>query len=95
MELTTFMSEYETTPDEFVSLAEKKRIFLRNISSKNPDSMNRYKRVAESTIRYAGGKSLSVGHILELLPIDTKRVISPFFGVGSVEIAISKHPGLG
>ncbi|MBU2562131.1 MAG: DNA adenine methylase [Nanoarchaeota archaeon] len=53
--------------------------------------MNKYKRVPCSTIRYAGGKSLAVGHIIELLPNDVKRVISPFFGGGSVEIAMSKY----
>jgi DNA adenine methylase len=35
-----------------------------------------------------------VGHILELLPNDIDRVVSPFFGGGSVEIAISKYLGL-
>ena len=53
--------------------------------------MNKYKRVAESTIRYAGGKSLAVGHVIELLPDNVERLISPFFGGGSIEIAISKY----
>jgi len=70
----------------------KKEAFLKTIISKTyPKSMNKYKRVSCSTIRYAGGKSLAVGHILELLPNDVKRVISPFFGGGSVEIAMSKY----
>lgn len=73
------------------TLKEKKEVFLEKIKSKNPKSMNKYKRVADSTIRYAGGKSLAVGHIIELLPINITRVISPFFGGGSVEIAISKY----
>jgi len=73
-------------------LKEKKEAFLKNIISKTyPKSMNKYKRVPVSPIRYAGGKSLAVGHIIELLPNDTKRVISPFFGGGSVEIAMSKY----
>ena len=76
------------------TLAYKKKIFLDRIRSKNPDSQNKYKRVSLSTIRYAGGKTLAVGHVLELLPDDTKRVISPFFGGGSIEIAISKELGL-
>lgn len=50
---------------------------------------NKYKRVALSPIRYAGGKSLAVGHILEALP-PIKKLISPFFGGGSVEIAIAQ-----
>ena len=74
-----------------ITLKEKKEAFLKSILSKNPKSMNKYKRVDSSTIRYAGGKSLAVGHIIELLPNDTKRVISPFFGGGSVEISMSKY----
>ena len=34
-----------------------------------------------------GGKSLAVGLILEQIPSDTKRLISPFIGGGSVEVA--------
>lgn len=73
------------------SIDTKKDAFLRTIRSKNPKSMNKYKRVPVSTIRYAGGKSLAVGHVIELLPVDVKRVVSPFFGGGSIEIAMSKY----
>lgn len=73
------------------TLAYKKKIFLDRIRSKNPNSQNKYKRVALSPIRYAGGKSLAVGHVIELLPDTTKRVVSPFFGGGSIEIAMSKE----
>jgi len=76
------------------TLAYKKKRFLDRIRSSNPNSQNKYKRVALSPIRYAGGKSLAVGHVIELLPEDTERVISPFFGGGSVEIAMSKELGL-
>ena len=76
------------------TLAYKKKNFLDRIRSSNPKSQNKYKRVALSPIRYAGGKSLAVGHIIELLPETTKRVISPFFGGGSIEIAVSKELGL-
>ena len=75
-----------------IGLKEKKEAFLKTIISKTyPKSMNKYKRVAVSSIRYAGGKSLAVGHILELLPDNVTKVISPFFGGGSVEIAMSKY----
>lgn len=74
------------------SLAHRKKVFLDRIKSGSIN--NKYKRVALSTIRYAGGKSLAVGHIIELLPDNIKKVVSPFFGGGSVEIAISKHLGL-
>jgi len=69
----------------------KKENFIENIKSRNSNSMNVYKRVSESPIRYAGGKSLAVGHIIELLPDNLKRVVSPFFGGGSIEIAMSKY----
>lgn len=73
------------------TLAYKKKIFLDRIRSSNPFSQNKYKRVVLSPIRYAGGKSLAVGHVIELLPDSVKRVISPFFGGGSIEIAMSKE----
>lgn len=76
------------------TLAYKKKIFLDRIRSKNPNSQNKYKRVALSPIRYAGGKTLAVGHVIELLPDNVKRVISPFFGGGSIEIAMTKELGL-
>jgi len=76
------------------TLREKKEKFLEEIRGRNPNSMNKYKRVALSPIRYAGGKSLAVGYVIELLPDNVKRVISPFFGGGSIEIAMSKYLGL-
>lgn len=76
------------------SLANRKKEFLSRIKSANSNSQNKYKRVALSTIRYAGGKSLAVGHIIELLPDNIKKVVSPFFGGGSIEIAMSKQLGL-
>jgi len=79
---------------EEITLKEKKEVFLNSIKSKNPRSMNKYKRVPCSPIRYAGGKTLAVGHVIELLPTNTKRIISPFFGGGSIEIAMSKYLGL-
>src|SRR3989344_3015606 len=74
-----------------ISLKEKKEAFLKTIIGKNSKSMNKYKRVPCSPIRYAGGKTLAVGHVIELLPTNIKRVISPFFGGGSIEIAMSKY----
>ena len=54
----------------------------------------KYKRLALSPIRYAGGKSLAVGHIIEELPDNTKRVISPFLGGGSVEVVLNLKLGI-
>jgi DNA adenine methylase len=50
-----------------------------------------YKRYKGSPLRYAGGKSLAVGQILEKLPENIDSVMSPFMGGGSVEIAIAKE----
>lgn len=80
--------------DNANSLADRKKEFLSRIKSANPESQNKYKRVALSPIRYAGGKSLAVGHVIELLPDNINRVVSPFFGGGSIEIAMSKELGL-
>jgi len=76
------------------TLEYKKRVLLDRIRSVNPNSRNKYKRVVETPIRYAGGKSLAVGHIVELVPNRIKRLVSPFFGGGSVEIACNKYLGL-
>lgn len=84
------MQEKETPRAESI-FKTKKQAFLHTIRSRNQKSINKYKRVAVSPIRYAGGKSLAVGYVVELLPNDVKRVISPFFGGGSIEIAMSKY----
>ena len=70
---------------------ERKTILLKKLSSQN--KKYRYKRLPLSPIRYAGGKSLAVGYIVENLP-NIKRIISPFFGGGSVEIAIAQNLGI-
>ncbi|MCR2114055.1 DNA adenine methylase, partial [Campylobacter upsaliensis] len=61
----------------------KKETFLHHLKGKNLT----YKRYTKSPLRYGGGKSLAVGLILEQIPSDTKRLISPFIGGGSVEVA--------
>ena len=53
-----------------------------------------YKRYLGSPLRYAGGKSLAVGFIIERLPNTIKRLISPFLGGGSVEIACGLELGI-
>ena len=52
---------------------------------------NKYKRYLGSPLRYAGGKSLAVGMITELLPRNIKTLVSPFMGGGAVEIACAKE----
>ncbi|WP_334092890.1 MULTISPECIES: DNA adenine methylase [Helicobacter] len=61
----------------------KKALFLQNLKGKTLH----YKRYPKSPLRYGGGKSLAVGLIIENFPNDTRRLISPFIGGGSIEIA--------
>lgn len=46
-----------------------------------------YKRYQGSPLRYAGGKSLAVGYILEQFPRELRCLVSPFVGGASVEVA--------
>jgi DNA adenine methylase len=63
--------------------------YLRKLKTKDG-----YKRVSVSPLRYAGGKSKAVGLILSHFPIlREKKIVSPFFGGGSFEIALSKELG--
>ncbi|OGL77901.1 restriction endonuclease [Candidatus Uhrbacteria bacterium RIFCSPHIGHO2_12_FULL_54_23] len=68
---------------------ERKRIFLEKL--KSPSGKTEYKRYMGAPIRYAGGKSLAVGLIIERIPSDVKRVVAPFLGGGSVEVAIANE----
>ena len=54
-----------------------------------------YKRYLGSPLRYAGGKSLAVGYVVERLPKNIERLVCPFIGGGSVEIACAKEIGSG
>ncbi|TSA85755.1 DNA adenine methylase [Helicobacter mehlei] len=68
----------------------KKSLFLDHLRSQK----RHYKRYTKSPLRYGGGKSLAVGFILEHMPARLTRVISPFMGGGSVEIACARELGL-
>jgi DNA adenine methylase len=71
-------------------IQEKKEQFLNKIKG----TSQRFKRYGGSPLRYGGGKSLAVGYVVEHLPNDLKKVVSPFFGGGSVEIALAKELGI-
>ncbi len=73
------------------SLKNKKDLFLHSLKSKK--TLN-YKRYSKSPLRYGGGKSLAVGLIVEHFPNDLKRLVSPFIGGGSVEVASALELGL-
>jgi len=68
----------------------RKQMFLAKLRG----SSGKYKRYGGTPLRYAGGKSLAVGHIIEHLPGNLKRIVSPFIGGGSFEIACAKELGL-
>jgi len=67
-----------------------KQEFLQRLKGKG----KKYKRYLGSPLRYAGGKSWAVGYVIERLPENIKRLVSPFFGGGSIEIAIAKELGI-
>lgn len=71
---------------------ERKRLFLDSL--KSPTGKTKYKRYIRSPLRYAGGKSLAVGLIVELIPDTVRRIVSPFLGGASVEIACASELGL-
>ncbi len=54
-----------------------------------------YKRYLGSPLRYAGGKSLAVGFVVERLPDPLpEKLVSPFMGGGSIEIALARELGM-
>jgi DNA adenine methylase len=72
------------------SLLDIKRKFLSQLKGKD----GRYKKYLASPLRYAGGKSWAVGYVIEKIPDNIKRLVSPFFGGGSIEIAVAKELGI-
>ena len=65
--------------------------FLESLRSKGKHKYIRYRGLP---IRYAGGKSLGVGHIIEHIPDGLEKLMSPFIGGGAVEIACAKELGI-
>lgn len=54
----------------------------------------RYSRYMGLPLRYAGGKSLAVGYVIEHMPANIERLVSPFIGGASVEIACANELGI-
>ena len=71
---------------EFLTPEQRKTDFLTQLKRSG-----KYKRYSASPLRYVGGKSLAVGQIIELIPPTVSRLISPFIGGGSVEIACANE----
>ena len=63
--------------------------YLKTILSSSENT--KYKRVSLSPLRYPGGKSKAIGLILENLPpLKERKIVSPFFGGGSLELVLSQ-----
>jgi DNA adenine methylase len=46
-------------------------------------------RAIRTPIRYAGGKSRAIKHIIKYIPKNVSKIISPFIGGGSLEVYLS------
>ncbi len=77
---------------KIIDISQKKKELVDKLRS--PSKPDSYKRYLGTPLRYAGGKSLAVGYIIDLLPNKINRVVSPFLGGASVEIAIAKELGI-
>lgn len=71
---------------------QNKELFLSSLRSRGKHKYSRYK--GGLPLRYAGGKSLAVGHVIEAMPDSVTEMVSPFFGGGSVEIACATELGI-
>lgn len=66
----------------------RREVLLSKLRSSGRYTYSRYNGLP---LRYAGGKSLAVGHVVDELPDGLEKLVSPFFGGGSVEIACAKE----
>ena len=71
---------------------EKDKLYLNTFLQSIKNSSGTYKRICISPLRYAGGKSKAIGLILQNLPfLKNKKIVSPFFGGGSLELCLSQN----
>ena len=87
----TAQEELPHLPAPPIPILSPREALLKSLMS---DGRHRYSRYNGLPLRYAGGKSLAVGYVIEKLPPRVKKLVSPFFGGGSVEIACAKELGL-
>ena len=74
---------------------EKNETYMQNFICSIKNKNGTYKRQCISPLRYAGGKSKAIGLILENLPkLKERKIVSPFFGGGSVELCLSQLLGI-
>lgn len=90
MTQTTLLNYKDSKEEPIKTNITLKNLFIQKLKGKNSS----YKRYTKSPLRYGGGKSLAVGLILEQIPSDTKRLISPFIGGGSVELSCVLELGI-
>ena len=88
MATMTRLADWRLLPE---GRAHRRARFLFNLAA---SSHRPYKRYLGAPIRYAGGKSLAVGHIVELIPDGVDRLTAPFIGGGSVEVACANELGI-
>ncbi|HGJ65824.1 TPA: DNA adenine methylase [bacterium] len=86
--IESFKGKYSSEQYLFPTSPQKE--FLLELRGKG----KKYKRYLGSPLRYAGGKSWAVGYVLERLSEDIKKLVSPFFGGGSIETAVAKELGI-
>jgi len=74
---------------------ERDEIYMQNFIKSIKNKNGTCKRQCISPLRYAGGKSKAIGLILENLPkLKERKIVSPFFGGGSVELCLSQLLGI-
>lgn len=92
MTTTNLINEPQRASDYLFSIDPAKKVdFLSNLRSSGKYKYGRYNGLP---LRYAGGKSLAVGHIVEYLPDGLDKLVSPFVGGASVEIACARELGM-
>lgn len=84
---TKILVDQKNVVQQDLFLSTRKEEFLFRLRGRG----RKYKRYLGSPLRYAGGKSWAVGYVIEKLPLTIKRLVSPFFGGGSIEIAVAKE----
>ena len=81
----------DSVPKDYGVSSESKDALLLSLASMGKYKYSRYNGLP---LRYAGGKSLAVGHVIENIPDGLTRLVSPFVGGASVEIACAKELGM-
>ena len=71
---------------------DSKTDFLTALKNRPPEKAP--KRYLGSPLRYAGGKSLAAGKIIACFPKKLRKLVSPFIGGASVEIACANELGV-